>query len=311
MNFGKAGWGIDSTQAWAVLDMACSMGVNVFDTSNFYAGGNSERILGGWVRSRHAEGQVTIMSKAGGADPEEPAIRGLSSASMAKSVRKSLGRLGVESLDVLTLHWPDPSVCVDETLDGIEMLLEQGLILNWSISNYYAGEMVRILERAKARGMRSALFSHVHMNLFEQKALRELVPESRLYGVTTAAWSPLCGGLLSKSTHLDSPKFTDPSSFWHRYTTPAYFRRKAELEALAAEAGLLLHHLALAWLTHWQIRPIFGAHTAEDLKELMDFNLAEVPEQVLCGITETADLCYPHDVLAFSGVTLRRGGVVA
>lgn len=310
MHFGKQGWGIGEAEAWALLDAVYAQGGRVFDTANFYAGGQSERILGGWARERGIQDSLCIMSKAGGADPQDASIRGLSAASLRRSVESSLCRLGVESLGVLTLHWPDPDTAVEETLDGVAALLEQGLIRGWALSNYYAAELVRMLERAKARALPPPRYSHVHLNLLEQHALQELIPESSQYGVTSLAWSPLCGGVLSSESLEGSLKFCDPASFWHRYRGKRHQQRREQLVALAQDADVPLLLLSFAWLDHWGVEPICGFQTPEQFEKYLSLDLRSVQRALIMAVTEVPDTAYPHDLLAFSGVARRRGCLI-
>ena len=243
MNFGKANWGISRDDAQTVLNMAYECGIRAFDTASFYAEGASERILGSWIRDRGCRDSVQVMSKAGGGNPDHPNMKGLSSHCLIGSTESSLCRLGVDWLDVLTLHWPDPNAEIDDTLDGVSVLLERGLIKEWALSNFYTGEMVRILERAQARSMPLPRYSHVHLNLLEQHALREMIPESNQYGVSSLAWSPFCGGILYSGFHDTNARFHAEGSFWKRYCEGPWIDRRSRIVSLSRDYGVSLECL--------------------------------------------------------------------
>lgn len=310
MNFGKADWGIPRKSAEDILDTAFECGIRKFDTASFYAGGLSEKILGGWIKDSGCRDSVEVMSKAGGGDPDNTSTKGLSADCLVRSTESSLRRLGLSRLDTLTLHWPDPDSSVNDTLDGITNLLERGLIRNWALSNFYTGETVRFLERALIREMPLPKYNHVHLNLLEQHALKELVPETNLYGVSTLAWSPLCGGILCDSFRNTNPRFHSKGSFWKRYSENSWLERRNYLVSIADDHGVSLEHLALGWLVHWGVEPIFGAETKNEILLLTSLDFSGFSPEISNLLTQSGEVQYPHDVLNFSGVHLRSKGLI-
>lgn len=246
MNFGKR---TPEPEARRIIDRAVERGIDLFDTSNAYGDGESERILGRAVRGRRD--RVRIATKVGWARlasvPE-----GLSRARVLAAADESLARLATDRIDVYYLHVPDHATPPEETLGAVRDLLDTGKIRAWAVSNYASWqiEMIAIAERD---GMPRPSMSQVIYNFLVRQIELEYLRFARKYSLHTTVYNPLAGGLLSGRHRLEGgpPKgsrFDANPLYQGRYWTERFFALVDEYAAVARDEGTSLVTLAYAWL---------------------------------------------------------------
>ncbi|MGQ9592426.1 MAG: aldo/keto reductase, partial [Planctomycetota bacterium] len=152
---GGEGWGAFRTEdGIRAVRRALELGISLFDTAPVYGFGRSEELLGRALRG--AAPDAAIVSKAGLVwDEGRRVAHDNRPESIARSLEGSLKRLGVERLDVLLLHWPDPRVPLEESIAELERLRSSGKIRAWGLSNHPAAAVLsveRALEDAARRG---------------------------------------------------------------------------------------------------------------------------------------------------------------
>lgn len=245
MNFGKR---TDEAESKRILARALELGITHIDTANAYTDGNSERIVGAFVKA-HRDA-VTVATKCGfgrmpGGKPE-----GLSPARLRGAITESLERMQLEYVDLYYLHVPDHATPIEETLDVVGELLEAKKIRSWGISNYGAWQVLEMMH-VRPRLPKPVVAQHLYNVL-----IRELDVEwfsfAKKYGVETTIYNPLAGGLLSGKHARDGStqkgsRFDKNKLYLGRYFTPAMFDRVDQLSAVAADAGLTILELAYAW----------------------------------------------------------------
>jgi aryl-alcohol dehydrogenase-like predicted oxidoreductase len=199
------GWTIDEQQSFAVLDAFVDHGFDAIDTADVYSawasgnsGGESETIIGNWLRSRPGlRDRVTLFTKVG-SDLGQPGQKGLSAQWITEAVEGSLRRLGVDAIDVYFSHWPDPDVPFDETLTAYGKLLGSGKVKAIGASNLDAGQLAGSLAVARDEGLPRYEVLQPEYNLYDRSAfdgpLRDLCVSEGL-GVVT--YFSLASGFLS------------------------------------------------------------------------------------------------------------------
>ena len=175
MNFGKTDWGIPKGEAFKILDTFVNLGYKKLDTSNFYAQGNSEKIIGEWI-SANSRSCVVICTKVGGNAPIDRNIGGHSRESILKSVDYSLKRLKTDVIDVLYLHFPDFESDLNVTVKTIDKLLKEGTVKEWGLSNYTALEISNVLDVCNNNNVSQPIYLEQLSNLIEFSALLEIIP---------------------------------------------------------------------------------------------------------------------------------------
>ena len=198
------GWTADEKAAFKVLSAAVDAGCNFLDTADMYsrwvegnAGGESEEIIGRWLRGRRRE-QVVLATKVQGKMWEGPTGKGLSRVHIIKAVEDSLRRLQTDYIDLYIAHWPDDETPIEETLRTMDALVHQGKVRYVGASNYPAWKLCRALWASDKHGLArfeslQPRYNLVHRAEFERE-LESLCADQQI-GVTP--YSPQAGGFLT------------------------------------------------------------------------------------------------------------------
>ena len=241
--------------ALALLDLARDVGFTRFDTANTYGGGDSERILGEWLRGQDAgfRARIEVATKVGNPIGCPPGERPLSAAQVAHHLDESLRRLGLERIGLYYLHEFDPATPLDETLEALERARAAGKIARFGVSNASAADLTNVL--ALAAGWPKGAFSHVQngFNLLEQGDLEAVIPMCAAHGLAYTAFSPLAGGLLTgkyRPAERAAPgtRLADAPDYYAHLTTPETFDAIAALQRRAAQHGWTTPGAALRFI---------------------------------------------------------------
>lgn len=270
MTFGKQA---DETESGRLIDCCFDHGVNFIDTANIYERGLSETILGKILAGRRKE--IVLASKVRGKMGEGPDESGLSGRAMMRAIEESLARLKTDYLDIYYLHMPDRAVPIEESLETMDRLIDQGKVRYAATSNYSGWEVCRMLWLAEQNELQSPYISQPMYNLLARGIEQEYLPMCRELGVSTVIYNPLAGGLLTgkqkREAPLEGTRFDNNQLYLDRYWHPAYFDAVEELRAVAQRAGRSLVSLSLNWLLH---------HTAMDCAILGASRLGQFEENL-------------------------------
>lgn len=265
--FGGVGWGPqDDQDSIATIRHAVASGVDWIDTAAVYGNGHAERIVGHAIADLPADERPLVFTKAGVlVDPETGSTyRDLGPASLRAECEASLGRLGVERIDLYQLHWPVAEVeIVEAAWSTLGELREEGKIRWAGVSNFGPD----LLERcARIRPLDAA---QLPLSLLGDEIARAELPWLAERGVATIVYSPLESGLLSGTFSLERLAAL-PEDDWRRrrprFQSPQVERALDLVELLrpvAAELGASVPELAIAWTTHFDgvAGAIVGART--------------------------------------------------
>lgn len=250
--FGK---GESKEEAFELMDIAFDMGINFFDTANSYGGGRSEEYIGEWLKAKGSavRDQVLVSSKVFNRVGEGPNDWGLSRRHIHQQVEASLGRLGVETLDMYLIHEPDPSTPLEETLRALDDLVHDGKVRYLGASNTPAWLMTKALWISEANGWHRFQWVQNEYSLLERGDEREMFPLVEDQGLGYTPFSPLTGGLLTGKYSFDGDypegsRMTLRPDPYFRFWTEETFGALDALEAEARERGLSMAGLALAWV---------------------------------------------------------------
>ena len=236
----------DEREAWATLERALELGVNLLDTADMYGVGANERFLGGFVRA-HRE-QVVIGTKFGYArTPERLDDWSLDNRPehIQRAVDASLQRLGIETIDLYYMHRRDPAVPLEESVGAMSSLVKAGKVGTLGLSEVSAAE----LRAAHAVHPIAALQSE--WSLFSRGIELEVVPAAVELGVTIVPYAPLGRGLLTQSGFAAQLDTGDARLNFPRFAVEnaaANATLVAQVEQLAAQRGVTAAQVALAWL---------------------------------------------------------------
>jgi len=267
----------DEPTSRAILDAAAAGGITFLDTADAYplggtyqTVGRTEEIVGRWLRGRRQD--FVLATKCFNPMSERPWDRGSSRKHVLDAIDASLRRLGVDHVDLYQLHMWDAETPLDETLRALDDVVRSGKARYVGCSNFQAWHVARALGRSEALGLARLDSVQPRYNLLFREFERELFPLCAVDGVGVIPYNPLAGGLLTGKHRAAAPsgRFTLGTSaqlYQERYWHEREFATIEKLRALAAEAGLDLVTLAVAWVMANPVvtAPILGASRPEQL----------------------------------------------
>jgi len=255
MNFGRR---TAESEARRILDRALERGVVHWDTANAYVDGESECIVGRAIRGRRD--RVIVATKVGlvrvggvpaGAMRDGGHPEGLSRERILAACDESLSRLGTDYVDVYYLHAPDRTTPIEESLGAMATLREAGKIRSWAYSNYSSWQALEMVAWCDRERVPRPIMAQQIYNLLVRQLDVEYFAFAKKYGIHTAIYNPLAGGLLARRATAEPPKgsrFDGNPMYRRRYWNDTMHARVAEYLALAAELGISLVELSYAWL---------------------------------------------------------------
>jgi len=224
-------------------------GVNLFDTADGYANGESETLLGAALKA-HRE-RVIIATKVGFRTGVPLTQSGLSRRHILWSIDQSLKRLGTDWVDVYIAHREDPFTPLEETLDALDAVVRAGKVRYLGFSNWSAWKVSAALEIQKARGFAPFTHGQMHYSLLGRDIERDVIPMMRRYGLGLTVWSPLASGFLSgKYTHetLASPDNRYSGFDILPFDKEQGFRLVEQMRTIGATHAATVSQVAIAWL---------------------------------------------------------------
>ena len=249
------GWTADKKTSFALLDRFAEAGLNAIDTADSYStwasgnnGGESEAIIGEWMKARGNRDKVFVITKVG--SPMGEGKKGLSAGYIAEAVEASLKRLQSDYIDLYLSHWPDAETPYDETLGAYAALLKAGKARAIGASNLDAAQMREALAVAAKRRLPRYDVLQPEYNLYDRGGfdgvLRNLCVKEEI-GVVT--YFSLAKGFLSGKYRGEADLGQSARGGGIKaYLNPRGFRILAALDAVAAKHRAKPAEVALAWL---------------------------------------------------------------
>jgi len=270
------GWTADRDASFAVLDAFVGGGGDFIDTADVYsawvpgnAGGESETIIGEWLASRKPEG-VVVATKVS----QHPEFTGLGAANVRRAAEASLGRLGVDTIDLYYAHYDDETVPLEETVGAFGQLVADGLVRNVAVSNYSAERIREWVDIARRTGVALPVAVQPHYNLVHRNDVEEtIIPVAQEFGLGLVPYYSLASGFLTgKYRSADPEGQTSPrASGAAKYATEAGLKVIDALEEIGAAHDASIAATALAWLRAQPtvVAPIASARTVEQVPDLL------------------------------------------
>lgn len=240
------GQGISEEDAFAIMDRAWDEGIAWFDTADAYGGGRSESFIGRWRAARSPAGLV-LTSKVFFSTTGTPGDEGLAPDRIRRQLEASLGRLGVDRIDLYLAHEPDPATPLADTVATFEALQGEGLIGAWGLSNYGADGV----EEALRHGL-PALLQNSY-SLLDRADEARVLPLCAEHGIAYVPFGPLQGGWLTGKyrrgeSFPPGSRMTQRPGPYERLVTDGVFDGLDRLGAEADARGVDMAALAFAWV---------------------------------------------------------------
>ncbi|KAF8171013.1 Aldo/keto reductase [Mycena galopus ATCC 62051] len=279
-------WILDEEPAMDVLKAAWDRGLTTFDTANIYSNGESERIIGKFLKKHDIPHEKVIiatkvhhlvvdgdMTKFGFQHPELRNTReyvnqsGLSRAAIFNAVEASLKRLDTSYIDLLQLHRFDPNTPVAETMRALHDLILSGKVRYIGASSMRAWRFAEMNHVADKNGWTQFVSMQGEYNLLQREEEREMIPYCKAHGIGLIPYSALAGGNLSRPLEEQSLRSqTNKGTPFESKLTNADKAIIGRVQELAEKKGCTMSQIALAWIQLKVDSPIIGLSSVEHVE---------------------------------------------
>jgi aryl-alcohol dehydrogenase-like predicted oxidoreductase len=268
------GTAVDQRTTTAIVRRALDLGVTFLDTANVYGTGAAETAWGAALEGANRDHYV-LASKAFFPMSDHPFDRGLSRKHLTSALDASLRRLRTDRLDLYQCHRFDPETPVEEVVRTMDDFVRRGKILHWGVSCWSADQIREACEIASGSRREPPITNQPPYNLLDREIEAEVIPACRELGLSQVVFSPLAqGALTGKYRGGKKPAGSRATNarvafFMDRYLAPDAVAKTERLAAVAAQAGLPLGTMALAWCLRDEnvASVIVGASTVAQLEE--------------------------------------------
>ncbi|WP_333764428.1 aldo/keto reductase [Streptomyces sp. IBSBF 2390] len=289
------GWTADEQTSFAVLDAYAAAGGNFVDTADSYSawvegnsGGESETIIGKWVKARGNRDDVVIATKVS----QHPEYQGLSAATIKAAADASLRRLGTDRIDLYYTHFDKPEVPVEEIIGALDELVRAGKVRHIAASNISPERLRASLDFSDREGLARYVALQPHYNLVSRDTyegpLQDLAARE---GLAAVPYYSLAAGFLTgkyrPGTTVDSPRAGTGAKYAR---SERGGRVLAALDEIAAAHGAPVATVALAWLAAQPTitAPIASARTVEQLPDLLGVARLTLTDDDLKKLTDAS-----------------------
>ena len=277
---GTANFGMPTPEAESrqTIQAALDAGINFFDTANSYNRGESERIIGRFLKDTGQRDRVVLATKV--YYPVEDGLnnQGLSRYHIMRACEDSLRRLQTDHIDLYISHRSASAVIpVDETLGALTDLVRQGKVCYVGCSTHPAWEIMEALMVSEMKGYARYVAESSPYNLLDRRVENERVPLCQRYGLAMVPWSPIAMGMLAGRYPVDGsfPKSSraaaNPQGIYAQRINRRGLEVAARVPDIAARYGLTAAQVSLLWLKDQPgiTAPIIGPRNLEQLHEML------------------------------------------
>ncbi|KAF8891344.1 NADP-dependent oxidoreductase domain-containing protein [Infundibulicybe gibba] len=301
-------WMLEEEESLEHIKAAYDLGINTYDTADFYSGGLSEVILGKAIKKYQLpRDEIVVMTKvyfARNRDPSEILApktpqtysyvnqRGLSRKHIFDAVKQSLERLQLDYIDVLQCHRFDPDTPISETMQALHDVVQAGYVRYIGMSSCFAWQFHAMQNYAINNKLTPFISLQNHYNLLYREEEREMMPTLKHLGVGSIPWSPLARGLLARpiGSEEGTRSQSDPHFKGYNADPIAINAIINVVEGLSKKKGVSMAQVSLAWLLHQEgvTAPVIGTTSIEKLQDLAAAVHLELSKE------EIADLEAPY-----------------
>jgi aryl-alcohol dehydrogenase-like predicted oxidoreductase len=299
---GRQPWALNEAESEPFFRQALDRGINFFDTANVYSSGDSEVVLGRFLKGAVRRESVVVATKVQGLMREEPNGRGLSRKAILFELDESLRRLQMDYVDLYQIHRWDYETPIEEVLEALHDVVKAGKVRYIGASSMYSWQFAKALYLADRHGWTRFVSMQNHYNLLYREEEREMLPLCREEKIAVLPWSPLARGRLTRPWDSESTRRLETDAFGKSmYSRTEEADRKVvdQLGKVAEQRGVPRAQLALAWMLAKPgiTAPIVGATKPHHLDDAVAaLSIALTPEEI-----HSLEAPYvPHPVLGFS-----------
>jgi aryl-alcohol dehydrogenase (NADP+) len=295
-----------------IIGKALDAGINVVDTADAY--GDSEDVVGKALEGRRDD--VVLATKFSRPTGQDPNHQGASRRWIVTAVENSLRRLRTDHIDLYQLHRPDPRTDIEETLSALTDLIRSGKVRAIGASGTPASDIVEAQWTAERRGLARFHTEQPAYSILNRGIEREVLPTIQRFGMGTLVWGPLGQGLLAGRVRKNQGNDLRRAGLFQHLNDERRLDTVEKLIPLAAEAGLSMTHLAMAFtIAHPGVTSaLIGVRTMDHLDGLLTGLDVTLTDDILDRIDEivppgtdigTLDQAFQPPALANPGLRRR------
>lgn len=266
MGFGDAqtgmhSWTLPYKESKAIIQYALDNGINFFDTAMAYQGGSSEKYLGKAIQECANREDVVIATKFSSRSQDE-IDQGVSGVEHVENcLNASLERLGMDYVDLYICHSWDYNTPIEEIMEGLHNVIQQGKVKYIGISNCYAYQLAKANAYARSKGWEEFVSIQGHYNLIFREEEREMVHLCKEENIALTPYSALASGRLAKKPGEQSKRMSEDKYAKGKYDASADDDLKIieRVQELAEKKGVSMTEISLAWLLTKVTSPVVGA----------------------------------------------------
>jgi aryl-alcohol dehydrogenase-like predicted oxidoreductase len=280
-------WALPEEEAEPIVRRAVEGGITFFDTADVYNGGQSEVVTGRVLPKLLTREEMVVATKVCMQTMPGENGRGLSRKHVLASIDASLGRLGMDYVDLYQIHRWDPTTPIAETMEALHDVVKAGKARYIGASSMFAWQFAKAQATAARRGGTRFVSMQNHYNLVYREEEREMIPQCVDQGVAVLPWSPLARGLLAGNRTREGERLTtragsDPFGDT-LYVPEVDFDVVDRVGEVAGERGVANAQVALAWLLSRPAvtAPIVGATKVGHIEDALAAEALELtPEEI-------------------------------
>ena len=292
------GWTADETMSFRLLDAFVAEGFNLIDTADVYArwvqgleGGESETIIGKWLKRSGKRQSVIIATKVG--KEMGPDKKGLSRSYIFQAVEESLRRLQTDYIDLYQSHEDDTQTPLEETLDAFDRLIQEGKVRAIGASNFSAKRLSEALQVSEQNGYPHYQSLQPLFNLYDRADYeKDLEPLCRAKGLAVINFFPLASGFLT-GKYRSEADLADRAraDIVKKYLNERGYRILKALDRVAQQHNVTPAQAALAWLISQPTitAPIASASNLEQLNQLIQAATLELDPSSIALLNQASD----------------------
>jgi 1-deoxyxylulose-5-phosphate synthase len=299
---GSNAWSLNEEQSEPFFRQALDAGINFFDTANVYATGDSERVLGRFLKANAKREDTIIATKLNAVMRDGPNGQGLSRKEIFFELDESLRRLGTDYVDLYQIHRWDKTTPIEETLEALNDVVRSGKVRYIGASSMWAWQFSKALHTSAKHGWAKFVTMQPHYNLLYREEEREMLPLCLDQGVGVIPWSPLARGRLARPWEAETTKRSESDNYAKLLYTKTAEADKLVVDRVgevAAARGVPMAQVAMAWLLSKPAitSPIVGATKLHHLQDAV----AAVSLKLTADEVKALEEPYvPHAVLGLS-----------
>ncbi|WP_436927575.1 aldo/keto reductase [Halosimplex amylolyticum] len=284
----------DEEASLAIIDRALDHGINFIDTANIYSRGESEEVVGRAIQGRRDE--VVLTSKVGKTMSDGPNGSGLSRRHVIEQAHASLDRLDTDYIDLYQIHAWDYRTPIEETLDALDQLIDEGKVRYVGASNLASWQLMKALGASDREGFRRFASIQPEYNLVVRHEEENLIPVASDQPLGVITYAPLAAGFLTGEYERSSePAELDASDDTYRdlsyLATESRWEVLDEVRSIAEREDVTPVQVSVAWLLHKDIvdAPIIGPRETDHVDEYVGALEVDLSESDLERLEDPID----------------------